>query len=259
MTAWVGPCLSMTPRPVRPGAHRDGHPDARRRRASTSTAPSASPPTWSTTATTAWSSAAPPASRRPPPTPRRTELLRAVLEAVGDRASVVAGVGTNDTAHTSSSPRQAAKAGAHGLLVVTPYYNKPTAGRACVAHFTAVADATDLPVMLYDIPGRTGIADRHRDPAAARRAPADRRGQGRQGRPVRREPGAWPAPTCSTTPATTSLNLAHLAQGAVGIVSVVAHVAGRQYAEMVAARRRAATSPAPSRCTASSSPSSTRS
>ena len=83
-------------------------------------------------------------------------LLRAVLEAVGDRATVLAGVGTNDTAHTIELAEQAAKAGAHGLLVVTPYYNKPPT-EGLVAHFTAVADATDLPVMVYDIPGRTGL------------------------------------------------------------------------------------------------------
>src|SRR6187431_155241 len=82
-------------------------------------------------------------------------LLRAVLEAVGDRATVLAGVGTNDTRHTVELAEQAAKAGAHGLLVVTPYYNKPP-DAGLVAHFTTVADATDLPVMLYDIPGRTG-------------------------------------------------------------------------------------------------------
>jgi 4-hydroxy-tetrahydrodipicolinate synthase len=87
----------------------------------------------------------------------KERLLRAVIEAVGDRAHIVAGVGTNDTRHTIELAHTAAKAGAHGLLVVTPYYNKPPqAGLA--AHFTAVADATDLPVMLYDIPGRTGMA-----------------------------------------------------------------------------------------------------
>jgi 4-hydroxy-tetrahydrodipicolinate synthase len=82
-------------------------------------------------------------------------LLRAVLEAVGDRARVLAGVGTNDTRHTVELAEQAAKAGAHGLLVVTPYYNRPP-DAGLIAHFTTVADATDLPVMLYDIPGRTG-------------------------------------------------------------------------------------------------------
>ena len=84
-------------------------------------------------------------------------LLRAVVEAVGDRAKVVAGVGTNDTHHTVELARAAEKAGAHGLLVVTPYYNKPPQA-GLVAHFTAVADATGLPMMLYDIPHRAGTA-----------------------------------------------------------------------------------------------------
>ncbi|MGN6244185.1 MAG: 4-hydroxy-tetrahydrodipicolinate synthase [Motilibacteraceae bacterium] len=83
-------------------------------------------------------------------------LLRAVLEAVGERATVVAGVGTNDTEHTIELARAAEAAGAHALLVVTPYYNKPPQD-GLRAHFTAVADATALPVMLYDIPGRSGV------------------------------------------------------------------------------------------------------
>jgi 4-hydroxy-tetrahydrodipicolinate synthase len=83
-------------------------------------------------------------------------LLRTVVEAVGDRAKVLAGVGTNNTVHTIELARAAEKAGAHGLLVVTPYYNKPPqAGLA--AHFTAVADATGLPILLYDIPHRSGV------------------------------------------------------------------------------------------------------
>ena len=84
-------------------------------------------------------------------------LLRAVVEAVGDRAKVIAGVGTNDTAHTLELARGAEKAGAHGLLVVTPYYSKPPQA-GLLAHFTAVADGSGLPVILYDIPGRTGTA-----------------------------------------------------------------------------------------------------
>src|SRR6188768_3854836 len=81
-------------------------------------------------------------------------LLRAVLEAVGDRAYVLAGVGSFDTAHTIESARSAEKAGAHGLLVVTPYYSKPPQS-GLLAHFRAVADATGLGLLLYDIPGRT--------------------------------------------------------------------------------------------------------
>lgn len=84
----------------------------------------------------------------------KAELVRAVKDAVGDRAKVVAGVGTFDTAHTKHLAGQAEKAGADGLLVVTPYYSKPPQA-GLLAHFTAVADATDLPVLLYDIPGRT--------------------------------------------------------------------------------------------------------
>src|SRR6266568_3469499 len=87
----------------------------------------------------------------------KERLLRAVIGAVGDRATVLAGVGTNDTAHSCELARQAERAGAAALLVVTPYYNKPPQS-GLVNHFTAVADAAGLPVMLYDIPGRTATA-----------------------------------------------------------------------------------------------------
>jgi 4-hydroxy-tetrahydrodipicolinate synthase len=86
----------------------------------------------------------------------KSDLLRAVVDAVGGRAHVVAGVGSNDTVHTLAMAQDAEKAGATGLLVVTPYYNKPPQA-GVIAHITRVADATDLPVMLYDIPGRSGI------------------------------------------------------------------------------------------------------
>jgi 4-hydroxy-tetrahydrodipicolinate synthase len=87
----------------------------------------------------------------------KERLIRVVLEAVGDRATVVAGVGTNITAHTIHLAQQAERAGARGLLVVTPYYNKP-AQSALMAHFSAIADSTPLPVLIYDIPSRTGMA-----------------------------------------------------------------------------------------------------
>ncbi|QCQ90748.1 4-hydroxy-tetrahydrodipicolinate synthase [Rhodococcus sp. SGAir0479] len=86
----------------------------------------------------------------------KLELLRAVVAAVGDRARIVAGAGSNDTAHSVELARDAARAGAHGLLVVTPYYSRPPQA-GLYAHFTAVADATDLPVMLYDIPPRSVV------------------------------------------------------------------------------------------------------
>jgi 4-hydroxy-tetrahydrodipicolinate synthase len=87
----------------------------------------------------------------------KSDLLTAVVEAVGDRAQIVAGVGTFDTVHSVHLAQQAAKAGAHALLVVTPYYSRPPQA-GLLAHFRAVADATDLPNLLYDIPVRTGTA-----------------------------------------------------------------------------------------------------
>lgn len=86
----------------------------------------------------------------------KADLVRAVAEAVGDRASIVAGVGTFSTAHTVELAAQARAAGADGLLVVSPYYSRPPV-EALEAHHLAVADATDLPIMLYDIPHRVGI------------------------------------------------------------------------------------------------------
>ena len=86
----------------------------------------------------------------------RVDLICAALEAIGDRASVVAGTGTNSTAHSIELTRQAQEAGAHAVLVVTPYYNKPPQ-RAIVEHFKAVAAATELPVVAYNIPGRCVI------------------------------------------------------------------------------------------------------
>jgi 4-hydroxy-tetrahydrodipicolinate synthase len=84
-------------------------------------------------------------------------LVRAVLDAVGDRARITTGVGTSDTRHSTELARTAERAGAHGLLVVTPYYSRPSQ-QGVISHLTAVADATGLPVMLYDIPARTGTA-----------------------------------------------------------------------------------------------------
>jgi 4-hydroxy-tetrahydrodipicolinate synthase len=157
-------------------------------------------------------------------------LLRAVVEAVGDRATVVAGVGTNNTAHSVELAEQAQKIGADGVLIVTPYYNKPTQD-GVLAHFRAVTAAADLPAMLYDIPGRTGITIA---PETFARAAEDERivavkdavGDLARGVRIMQETGL------AFYSGDDVLNLGWLTHGAAGLVSVVGHVAGVQYAEM---------------------------
>ncbi|MDO5287362.1 MAG: 4-hydroxy-tetrahydrodipicolinate synthase [Actinomycetia bacterium] len=87
----------------------------------------------------------------------KRRLLEVVVATVGDRAQVLAGVGTNDTYHSVGRVRDAAEVGAHGLLAVTPYYSRPPQD-AIIEHFRTLADASDLPLMLYDIPHRAGVA-----------------------------------------------------------------------------------------------------
>ncbi len=163
--------------------------------------------------------------------PEKADLVRAVVEAVGDRAVVIAGAGSNDTVHAVRMAEQAAEAGAHGLLVVSPYYSRPTQ-EGLYRHFAMVADATDLPVMLYDIPGRAGV----------RIAPATYERIARHPRVVATKDAtgdvaAVPALRAATGLAWYSgddgLLLPFLAHGAVGIVSVSAHVVGPQFAEAV--------------------------
>jgi len=163
----------------------------------------------------------------------KVELVRVVVEAVGHRAHVLAGAGSNNTAHSVESARAAAKAGAQGLLIVTPYYNKPPQ-EGILAHFTTVADATELPVMVYDIPGRTGIPIHTQTLLRMAVHPRivavkDAKGDLFAASEVMSETDLqWYS-------GDDALNLAHLAQGAVGIVSVVGHLASRQYAEMIGA------------------------
>jgi 4-hydroxy-tetrahydrodipicolinate synthase len=161
----------------------------------------------------------------------KDRLLRAVIEAVGDRASVVAGVGTNDTAHTCELARQAEQAGADGLLIVTPYYNKPPQA-ALVAHFTRAADATGLPVILYDIPGRTGTPIRTESLVQLARHPRivavkDAKGDLFAGSQVMLATGLVFYSGDDT------LNLPWLSVGAAGFVSVHAHVVGDRLHEMI--------------------------
>ncbi|WP_084000657.1 4-hydroxy-tetrahydrodipicolinate synthase [Actinomadura kijaniata] len=165
----------------------------------------------------------------------KERLLRAVVEAVGDRAVVVAGAGTNDTEHSRKLARQAETAGADGLLVVTPYYNKPPQ-EGLLRHFTAVADTTGLPTLLYDIPGRTGVPIQTETLLRLAEHP----------RIVAVKDAKGDLFAASTVMAATdlafysgddNLNLAWLAMGAAGFVSVVGHVVGADLHEMIDAYR----------------------
>ncbi len=163
----------------------------------------------------------------------KDQLLRAVVEAVGDRSHIVAGVGSNNTAHSVDNAQAAAKAGAHGVLVVTPYYNKPPQ-EGLLRHFTAVADASELPVMVYDIPGRSGIAIHTETLLRLAEHPRIRAVKDAKG-DLFASSQVMARSDLQYYSGDDVLNLAHLTQGAVGIASVVGHVAGPQYAEMVAA------------------------
>ena len=160
-------------------------------------------------------------------------LLRTVVEAVGDRARIVAGVGTYDTAHSVHLAKEAAKEGAHGLLVVTPYYSRPPQS-GLVAHFSAVADATDLPVILYDIPPRSVVpiewdtlrtVARHPNIVAVKDAKGDLHGAAA----IMAETGL------AYYSGDDALNLPWLAMGAVGFISVWGHLAAGQLRDMLTA------------------------
>ena len=160
-------------------------------------------------------------------------LLEAVLDEVGDRAKIIAGAGTYDTAHSVHLAKAGAAAGAHGLLVVTPYYSRPPQA-GLLAHFTTVADATDLPVLLYDIPPRSVVPiewdtiralAEHPNIVAIKDAKGDLHGGGQ----IMAETGiAYYA-------GDDALNLPWLAMGAVGFVSVWGHVAAGHLRDMLTA------------------------
>jgi len=163
----------------------------------------------------------------------KTALLSVVLEAVGDRARVIAGVGTYDTAHSVHLAKAAAAVGAHGLLVVTPYYSRPPQS-GLVAHFGAVADATELPVVLYDIPPRSVVPiewdtlrtlAEHPNIVAVKDAKGDLHGA-----------AAIMAETGLTYySGDDALNLPWLAVGAVGFISVWGHLAAGQLRDLLTA------------------------
>ena len=154
----------------------------------------------------------------------KDQIIKVVRKVVGEKIKIIAGAGNNETSHSLEQAQRAAKAGADGLLVVTPYYNKPPQA-GVQAHFTAMADATDLPVMMYDIPGRTGVEiesdtivklAEHKNIVALKDA---------KGNPAAT---SWVIKRCSIPVYSGDdiLNLPLLSVGAVGFVSVCGHTVG---------------------------------
>lgn len=160
-------------------------------------------------------------------------VLHAVLEAVGDRATIVAGVGTNDTRHSIEAAQAAAKTGAHGVMAVTPYYNRPPQ-EGLFRHFTAIADATDLPMITYDIPKRTGTAielDTLQRLAEHPRIVANKDAKGDL------DFAQWGMRTTGLAwySGDDILNLPLLSVGAAGMISVVGHLVGDRLKDMAEA------------------------
>ena len=160
-------------------------------------------------------------------------LLRAVLDVVGDRARIIAGAGSYDTAHTVRLAKASAEAGAHGLLVVTPYYSRPSQA-GLLAHFTAVADASTVPVMLYDIPARSVVPiapdtifelAEHPNVVAIKDAKGD----------LHAAAQIMAETDLAYYSGDDALNLPWLAMGATGFVSVISHFAAAQLRDMRAA------------------------
>jgi 4-hydroxy-tetrahydrodipicolinate synthase len=161
----------------------------------------------------------------------KVEIIKVVRKAVGGRAKIIAGAGNNETSHSIEQAKMAASAGADGLLVVTPYYNKPPQA-GIEAHFRAMADATSVPVMMYDIPGRTGVQiepdtivklAEHPNIVALKDAKGDVASTSwvikRSGIPIYSGDDI--------------LNLPLLSVGAVGFVSVCGHTVGAELREML--------------------------
>ena len=163
----------------------------------------------------------------------KLELLKVVIDAVGNRAKVVAGAGSNDTAHSILLAKDAQKAGAHGLLVVTPYYNKPPQA-GIYAHMVAVAGSTDLPVMIYDIPGRSGVPINNDTMLQLAQHPKIIANKDAKG-------DTWAASQIMAQSdlayysGDDPLNLALLAIGAVGVVSVTGHIVADRHKLLVEA------------------------
>ena len=161
----------------------------------------------------------------------KAQLLRAVVAAVGASTHILAGVGTNDTRHSIDLAQAAVETGATGLLIVTPYYNRPPQS-GLIKHFTAIADSTELPVMLYDIPSRTGTAIEPDTFAVLAQHPRIRANKDAKG----------DVPMAASVIARTGLpwysgddilTLDLLGVGAIGVVSVVGHIVSSRLRQML--------------------------
>ena len=166
----------------------------------------------------------------------KIKLVEVGKSVSGGRAKIITGGGSNETAHAMQLYKASEKAGADGIMVVTPYYNKPTQA-GVLTHFRMVADSTDLPVILYDIPGRAGIAISHDTFHRAAKHPniiavKDAKGDLAQATRIMNETGLI------YFSGDDSNILPQLAIGATGCISVTANIAPAAYREMIDAANR---------------------
>jgi 4-hydroxy-tetrahydrodipicolinate synthase len=166
----------------------------------------------------------------------KIKLVEVGKSVSGGRAKIITGGGSNETAHAMQLYKASEKAGADGIMIVTPYYNKPTQA-GVLTHFRMVADSTDLPVILYDIPGRTGVAISHDTFHRASKHPniiavKDAKGDLAQATRIMNETGLF------YFSGDDSNLLPHLSIGAVGCISVTANIAPAAYRELIDAANR---------------------
>ena len=164
-------------------------------------------------------------------TSEKLEIIRVVKAAVGDRVKILTGAGDNETSYTVDQAKRCAEVGADGLLIVTPYYNKPPQA-GIEAHFKAVAAATDLPIMMYDIPGRTGVEIEQDTICRLAEVKNIVALKDAKGNPAST---SWVIARTgiSVYSGDDILNLPLLSVGAVGFVSVCGHTVGNELREML--------------------------
>lgn len=163
--------------------------------------------------------------------PEKVKLVEVGKSVAAGRAKIITGGGSNETAHAMQLYSDSEKAGADGVMIVTPYYNKPTQS-GILTHFRLIADATDLPVILYDIPGRTGVPISYETIIRVAKHPnimaiKDAKGDFSQVSRVLNETDLlyFSGDDANVLP--------HLSIGATGLVGVTANIAARPYRQMV--------------------------